>query len=314
VNFNIDVGINQKIGRVYQMKTGKRNENMTPVDVSKILALVTKLTQSTVNWENALALLLVSGCRPIELVFKNKFELVKGKPGSIKVSNIAKKKTLPGENIEDTKKKFAIRPIIQLGGKTFITMANAFRKSISHLKLTTKRNQLSGHVADHIRQTTYKYLPEFKGLYQKQGQSDLTRAIYSSIAYELYADKTKINRNYWTKGVLAHESVSTSFAYSNFYAVLPPNLETEKIRTLQLKVEDLSKKVDSKMMPFDELAKVTRNAAQRKFDDIMDLLQRIYDEHNSDITNLRMRKLARYKQVRSSRAMLSIFAHLALSS
>jgi hypothetical protein len=251
----------------YQESVIEKNSDLIQKDKQQLLQKIDDLSKSKNVYSIGVLLMLCYGGRPMDL-FKNTVELISNKPNYIKISNLAK----------DTKSlKSVIRPIITLSAEDFVNKLTGFRKYFDNKTIYEEDGQLSSHISSELSKATKTAFPELTG----SQTSSMMRKYYCVLAYELFADPKKENFNLYIKRILGHESSSTSFSYSTVNLTNEPQPEE---KTPEPHPEEKTPEPQTQTY-----AKLSRLAP---ISEKMELLKRIYQNHNNIISNKELRTLS----------------------
>ena len=192
--FNIPQSENMKKKLEYKKKVIAENMNLQPIPAGIIDAALDYL-ESNDRYKKAIALLLFTGSRPIELLHTGVYEEVKDDNEHLIVSGIAKKR-------EGNTRLQVTRPIIGITAQRALDEINEMREIFNSYKVLDKNNQLASNIVRGL-------MAAASGL----GVRTYTlRKIYSRIAYEQYGQNQ--NYNIFITQILGHEDITTSFSYS----------------------------------------------------------------------------------------------------
>jgi integrase len=183
----------------YKKTVNDRNKNrkdLQPIFVEEVLDIITQAKTSNNVYSRAIAVLLATGCRTIELFKISKFEEEKGNPDAIVIIGLAKDK----EN-----NRRITRPLVGLKIDEAITLINGIR---SELNLTGSNQSITNR-------TNIPLNKEFKKIFG--GDSDLTihkcRYIYGNVAYILYGKPRKIPYESYIQEILGHANPESTKSY-----------------------------------------------------------------------------------------------------
>jgi len=262
--FNINRSERTGIIKEYQKDVATKNRNKMQIDIDFIFKKMDELIDSTDVYNKALALLLASGCRPIELFFMNKFQYEVNDGAWIKVLNLAKKR--------EGQKDSTTRPIIYFTPIKFFKELKIVRKHFTGKKLKNANNELSKNVSAILNRRALLNFPFLKSVSQR---SSMLRKIYAVTAYRLYGNPQKENQNSFIGRILGHSGLLTSFSYS-WVSVTTKGNQSVKVAALKSKINKLESQTKTK-----------RTASQS---DKLKILQKIWRENNGKITNTKLRE------------------------
>lgn len=236
-----------------QQKVVANNTNCIPFNQDHVISLIKDNIDSENPIRCAVALLIASGCRPIELFVRSTFTKNEDLgPNWIHQEYIAKSKNKTSLN----------KPLIEIDSETFIEKVNDLREYLeSHYNVPVKDD---GNLVSAI---LFRANQEAKKMFNYKESTSLytCRKLYGNISYKLFSGKTKEfgenpSLNVWLNGVLGHaaDNLVTSHNYSN----ITLNEEEEDVGVIkneQLldafeKMEPLFNK-DLTLKKFKELAK-----------------------------------------------------------
>jgi len=171
----------------YVEKVKERNKNQIEYKQSELLDNIKKIASSNHIVDNFILGLVISGCRPCELMTKNTFEV--HSDTEVKISNLAKKR---GAKNQQT----CIRPIIHLSSQEFMNIVNRVRNEIENTKNFNKK----------VARRTEKIF---------NCNPSTLRKIYGNLAYQLFSNNNT-NQNVFLSEILGHDplDLQTSFSYS----------------------------------------------------------------------------------------------------
>jgi len=171
----------------YTEQVKEKNEKQLEFKQLDILNKIEYLKTSEDIFDKITLGLIISGCRPCELMIKNNFEV--HSDTEVKITNLAKKR---GAKVDD----YCIRPIINIAPEDFIKLVTEIRDDKE--ETTNFRKKLARITNKH-----FNVSPSF------------LRKIYGNLAYLLFSPDT-VNVNVFLSKVLGHDvnDLSTSFSYS----------------------------------------------------------------------------------------------------
>lgn len=211
---HIPKSANKELISNYKTNLKIRNETRKVYNKDDILNTIMDNYDSNDIYNVAVALLLASGLRPIELFDRVEVEQIEGKSSYVKFCNLAKKR---GDLVCN------IRPLIHLNSKVFIKLLKKVRNSLK-IKIIRDSGELNKSIANSLSRRV-------KRIFNKEFQVRTLRPIYGNMAYEIYADKQKTNLNVYLQEILGHsdENMTSSFAYSAvFITDNKPNQEVKR--------------------------------------------------------------------------------------
>lgn len=187
-NMKIERKERKELQTNYVKQVKRRNKEQIEVKRDDILEII-KILHSKENadvYDKTLLGLVVSGCRPCELLEKNNYKLLD--EHHIEVSNIAKKRK--GKQGQTCR-----RPIIHITSQDFLDLVE-FIRSPDVLQEAFKRNLHNRCIK------LFGHSPSF------------LRKVYGNLSYQLYG--SDVNLNVYLSEALGHDEndLSTSFSYS----------------------------------------------------------------------------------------------------
>lgn len=226
--FNLPKANRDALNKKTKERIVKKNKNRIQVDQLELLSTLNKLLLSDNVYDKILALLMASGARPVELLSKNKYELIKDKPSWVKVLNIAKKR-------EDKKDETLERPIIEITPQIFIAEVDNVRKALSRRKIMVKekntgKKKLNPAISSELNQRAVKHFPWLTGHWNK---STMLRKIYVDLSWKLFADTKLVGKTVWAGQVLGHGlgDLLTSASYTYVNTTVDENTNLEQVKT-----------------------------------------------------------------------------------
>lgn len=207
----------------YNLGLKDKGRNRQVFEQEGVLQLIHEALNKDHYADQAIGLMLTSGARPFEIMYKNEYEPAETE-GWIRVTHLAKKR---GDKAGDV----AVRPLIKMSAPEFISRVDKMRelaKKSAKRILNAKKTELSKSVYN----TLNDHLRAYEG-YEEEAVGVL-RKIYGNLSHELYADKVTYNLNTWLSDVLGHnrDDIATAAAYA-VVAVNPqgPERETREVLT-----------------------------------------------------------------------------------
>jgi len=186
----------KKLKNNYKKKVKQKNMKQKIFSKSLLYDMLDNYIGSTKKYEVAAALLLSSGCRPIELFYKSDVKAVDG--STLKVCNLAKQR--------DNQSKSVNRPCL-LDTEIFLEKLKYIREVFP--KPISKDNVLNSHITQGITRALKKRLGN------KNISCYILRSLYGVLAHDNLPDSTTVNLNTYISSILGHSSLSTSFSYSS---------------------------------------------------------------------------------------------------
>lgn len=178
----------------YKKQVIQQNMNLEPIPEGIIKSAIEYL-ESDDRYKKAIALLLFTGSRPVELLNTGVYQPIPNDEQHLIISGIAKKR-------EGNTRLTVTRPIIGVTASKALEEINRLRESFASYKLLDKNNQLASNVVRGLMKQA-----------QELGVRTYTlRKIYSRLAYEQYGQNQ--NYNIFITQILGHEDITTSFSYS----------------------------------------------------------------------------------------------------
>jgi hypothetical protein len=205
--FNIPVAEIKKRKTDYTKSVKKKNQTQIQINTNDIKEKLHKFVDGVDVYEKILAVLLMTGSRPLG-VFRSNFKACNKKKGDtddvnyICISNIPKKKD---------KAEVVKRPILAMGtgmaSRKIVKMISSIRSNFPNAIVAD--GQLSPAI---IRALTRTMSNEFPWVSQYHNKSSMLRKIYAELSHKEFAPK--VNKNVWIQDTLGHANISTSFSYS----------------------------------------------------------------------------------------------------
>lgn len=238
----LDYEVKGKLLKDAKTKVFQKNQNTIQTDSKFIIDLIRDNVHSEDSLRVAVALLIASGSRPIELFARSEYKKLDN--GWVTQSNIAKKK---GESVSVKK------PLIYLSADQFIEALTKLRESLKgRFKniVSPKTGQLSSSINTAANNVAKKIF---------EGKQDFTlytaRKLYANLSYDLYGKNKKTivgdspNLQVWISSVLGHQegSLSTSANYSHV-SLAPDNTTPDELKRkqdlIETKIEELETRMD----------------------------------------------------------------------
>ena len=187
-NMKIERDERKELQSNYVKQVKQKNKQQREVKRDDILQIIETLRNKENKdvYDKTLLGLVVSGCRPCELLQKNEYKLVDER--YVEVSNIAKKR-------KGKTDQTCTRPIIELHAQEFLDLVKEIRTT-DNLHDNFKRN---------LHNRCNKLF---------DGSPSLLRKIYGNLSHQLYSPDT--NLNVYLSEALGHDEndLQTSFSYS----------------------------------------------------------------------------------------------------
>lgn len=239
-------------------KTLEKNQKPLEIKTDDIIGFIRDNIISEDPFRKAVALLIASGSRPVELFVRSTYteyedEFTNGH--WVRQTKIAKKK---GRDVE------VLKPIIYLKAKQFITELEYVREKLKERYGTLSENNDEEKIRSSIRDRaniTAKQI--FGNAFKDANVEEITlytaRKLYANLSYELYGRNrktihgNKIPYSLWLSFVLGHEGKSGSL--NNYtHVALEQEFEhhedlTARQNLLEQKVEQLEERVEVKQIP-----------------------------------------------------------------
>lgn len=274
-------------------KVFEKNANRLEFNSDEIIRIVKDNINSDDPLRNAIALLIASGCRPIELFERAKFTAApEVGPNWVIQDYVAKRK--------DKDAKPLTKPIVYFKATEFIDLLKKMR-GVLHDKyptFVTPKGELISSIsskANLLAKEIFEY---------RQGVTlYTTRKIYGITSYELYSKATDIfganpSYNIWLNGVLGHSkgSLMTSHNYSHVELskedVTPEELAIKQ-NILEQKIEDVEDKIEDvqELLGLEDIPKAPEKPAEKETIDnkkikaTFKLIKPIYDKYVKDNGN-----------------------------
>lgn len=214
----------------YRLKVKDRNRNRYVFHYREhILPLVKKYESD--DWrELAFSLLIISGLRPVELLYSGEFKADHESNCSLIVSGFAKSKNAP-----PTK-----RPLIHIDAEIFIQHVHRLRSILPEKPL------VDGQIHPTIRNNMRDNFKRFVTIPHLQTIYDL-RKLYVATVYEM-SDKSS-SLNVFISDIFAHnaDDVSTASAYSNFIVVFESEGNKQQCQEVAERVSPRNAEHDEKV-------------------------------------------------------------------
>ena len=199
----MDIGITdeKRIKRddEYKKKVILRNDNrdnLPVIFVEDIENIIHQAKQSNNDYDKAIAVLLASGVRSIDLLKVAIFDEEKGNSNLINIKNFSKTRGV---------KKGNLRPLIGLKADEVI-------KLIGHIRMNLN---IDGNNADVINRRSGALNNAFKKYFEKDTTMSVhkCRYIYANCAYILYGEPQKKMYESYIQSILGHASADSTKAY-----------------------------------------------------------------------------------------------------
>lgn len=233
--------------RAQAEKTYAKNKNTHVVKHSEILSMIKESLESDNIFKRSLALLIASGCRPIEFFNRSEFEVAETPSGWLLQHGIAKKRG-------NDPIKTVLKPLILITPQKFIEEWTSIKTQLAEryksLKSATiKTDKLSASISKNINEVAKVVFKQFETDTEEPTAYD-SRALYANLSFELYGrGKQSIVGNaptldVWVSEVLGHKAGTqdTSKHYTRYTVVM--DLETNKLKetisNLKEKLKDCS--------------------------------------------------------------------------
>jgi spore maturation protein SpmA len=195
----------------YKANITLKNNNKTEINQTAIFKSIHTLISSDNTYDMILLVLISTGCRLIEVLFKSKIS-VEG--SNIRVEDMAKKRA-------GAKKTFILKPTIAVSAKYVVDIVKEIRQ-----RFEDKGVQLVGDDGGVHKQKATTVNAHFKKIFpylaNNHHASGMLRKIYAVLSFKLFQDPNNVNMNIWIQKVLGHESIEPSFAYSSIHLVNRP--------------------------------------------------------------------------------------------
>jgi len=185
-------------------------------------------------YEKTIALLLASGCRPIELL-NEKIHFVALDKNWVNQDFLAKKRG----NIVPVDK-----PLIGVSPNDFIDGVGDVRHELSVNGSCLKDGKLITGIVGPLNQKAKKLLVGIKG-----ATTYSCRKIYAELSYEMFAKNSRYGkdptRTLWRSRVLGHgeDDLATQIFYNNYKSIHVAGEDSGKVKALEAEVNALQKKV-----------------------------------------------------------------------
>lgn len=270
-----------------KQKVFDKNANRINFSSDEVIDIIKDNINDVDPIKRAIALLLSSGSRPIELFEKSTYTPDESDETQrwIIQSNIAKSKTL--ENVK--------KPLIYFNNEEFAFEVKRMREDL-HLKYPSFINA-KGELISSITGTSNRYTKEiFK--YKEGVTQYILRKLYGIISYELYSKAYDVygknpSLNVWLNHVLGHNqnSFMTSHNYSHVNiineSILPEEIVIRQ-EVIEKKIEDINNRLDEDRVPKainlpKKLTVKNNNNLLAKFE----ILKKIYDKYMRDHNNVK---------------------------
>lgn len=241
--FNMTEKDRVKLINDYQSKILQNNNDKISIYVNEIETKTMELLLSDDAFKKVVALLVITGARTYELLYKNDFKKVNDNDSLIQISNIAKKR-------EGQADKKIERPILFISAKKALKDIKSVRKELNeNYKVINDNCEVSKSIMNRLNREVVSAFPFTAKMGNK---SSFLRKIYANIAYLLHGDPKKVNKNTYISNILGHDGLLTSFSYSNIevYKTRPKeHIEKVKINKQSSK-EDKFKILDEIMKKY----------------------------------------------------------------
>jgi integrase len=187
-NMKIERDERKELQSNYVKQVKQKNKQQREVKRDDILQIIETLRnkENADVYDKTLLGLVISGCRPCELLQKNEYKLVDER--YVEVSNIAKKR-------KGKTDQTCTRPIIELHAQEFLDLVQEIR-TVEKQEQAFKRN---------LHNRCNKLF---------DGSPSLLRKIYGNLSHQLYSPD--VNLNVYLSEALGHNEndLQTSFSYS----------------------------------------------------------------------------------------------------
>jgi hypothetical protein len=224
----------------------KQNNRQT-FDAKRIIQLIRDNITSDDVIRKSVALLLASGCRPIELYAKANFELVANETHWIKQDFIAKRRGEAGEPV--------IKPIVYLTSQQFIEEVEIMREGLKDRYKTIinpKNDQLSSSINSRANEIA-------KLMFENEEDLTLysTKKLYGLSSYDIYGkvpNRFGNNVSYptWLSQIYGHKGEGAVANYSHFelkHDEVSSDTILAKQEVIEAKMEELEARVNEKQIP-----------------------------------------------------------------
>ncbi|KAH9259646.1 hypothetical protein BASA81_002068 [Batrachochytrium salamandrivorans] len=240
-----------KLIKEEKLRVLHRVGNRLKFETEDIIKIIKDNATSTDPMKRAVALLIASGCRPIEF-----FEKANFKPNPEQGPNwvfqdfVAKRKD---KKLDD---KPLTKPIVYLSAVDFIKGVKSIRDDLH--KQYPNFMQANGNLISAISTRSNKVAKEIFN--RKEGLTLYTsRKIYGAVSYELFSETTQLfgtepGIGAWLNGVLGHSplSLDTAQNYAQVKLVTDKTVPEQlviKQEILENKIEDIEERLDQDLVP-----------------------------------------------------------------
>lgn len=273
--FNLPANARAALRSAYDQKVQSSNNNLSQVSVSDLKNAIVQLSDRAKRedasgvYAKGVLLMLCSGMRPIEL-FQNTVRAIDDRHALF--GKLAKKRPgTAGMTVE--------RPIIGQTADEFVRTLGEFRRAFAD-KQIFKETAIVPNINRGLNKAARAVFPE---LIDSAAAASMMRKYYTILAYELFADKERTNFNTYIQGLLGHDSIQTSFAYSTINLT---GTEEEKQEAANLNILARSNPTAGGSLPFFE--KISRRAPLA---DKIALLDQIY-RSDPQLSNADLRRIS----------------------
>lgn len=223
-------------------KVEAKNRDYDVVDADEIYKIIKDNIVSTNPFRRAIALLLASGSREMELFATSTYKPItvpSGEKNWIIQGNVSKKK-----GVEVSVKK----PVLYFTAEKFVEEVESMRSSINEkYKNIVVDGKLSSSVSTAGNKAAHEIFKNRKGF-----TMHVCRKIYAHMSYDLYESKETIHGkgttlSFWIASVLAHEGQKAVANYSHIKLKHKLNTTEVPAKTEELitKVEELEERLDT---------------------------------------------------------------------
>jgi integrase len=199
---------------------GLMRRQQTPFYDDEIYSVIDKAIDSTNPLEQAIAVMLCTGSRGIEVLKVSTYNET-DQEGFIKVKGIAKDRGNRGYA-----NKVLIRPVIRCSAKQIVDAVKQLR---SKLDVTGENDKVSDRYNSQINKLVKKFFPK------QQPTSHKMRYISSNLAYLLFGEGG--TENTYIQNYLGHEEGNTSRTYQSINVKLRNRIDTPS--ELEAKISEL---------------------------------------------------------------------------
>lgn len=299
--FNLDYNQRVDLVETYKAKVLEKNDDKLQVDENEIFSKMRELIMSKNKYDRWIALLLSTGARPVGLISKNKFSLIKDKPGWILVENLAKKR-------DTQEKQWTERPTVLFDPVEVIREWQRLKKDFKGSVIIDHTGKLSADKNSSLNKAVVKH---FQWLKDNPNKSSMLRKLYADMAWKSKGDKAYGSRQKFTADILGHSGMLSSFSYTIVNVSDPSELKNKALQSkinelatammhMQIKLskqenkieEEVKEEVKEQLDEVEPIKLITRNMKKEDKLAILDKLVAQLEADGIKITNRKLRQLS----------------------